>query len=163
MKRKKEIKEQTIFNTLEVEKINDDCYKIKKIQGKLFQKLLCETKFKQFETIKFDTHCLNKEMTASLIQLKRIKEIDNLNEFITPNVVIYKHLLSNGYKIRPISNDLIGIIDIKNHESIIKVIQFNENLNEELFNQKINNPFIEHIGIAQNDSVVFISIQPSQL
>ena len=162
MKRQKQIKQQEIFNKCQVEKVeNTEYYKIKKVKGKTIQKIISETKFKEIQTKRFPPWCLDKELTAALIQLERIENIDDLNTFINPMVIVYKHVLSNGYKTRPISDNLIGIIDLKNHESCIKIVTSNDLLTHLFINEnrnEVNQNHIEHISVVQNTSVVFLSL-----
>ena len=157
MKRQRENKQQDVLNKSQVNKHDENHYKVIKMKGKIMQKIVHESKFKQINTVIFPPLCLDKELTAALIQLERIEDIDELNSLITPHIVVYKHLLSNGYKTRPIREGYIGIIDIKNHESCIRVTTANDNLLNVLNHIDHSLP-VEHLAVVQEKNVVFISL-----
>ena len=162
MKRQKQTKHQEIYNKCQVEKIevpetNQTYYKVKKMKGKTMQKIISETKFKEIETMKFPPWCLDKEMTAALIQLERIENVDELNQLITPMVVVYKHVLSNGYKARPICDNSIGIIDVNNKEKRIKIVDSNDYLSSLFIDQNDNSNHFDYVAVVQGKYCVFLS------
>ncbi|BFU18821.1 hypothetical protein KM1_057600 [Entamoeba histolytica HM-3:IMSS] len=161
MKRQKENKQQVVFNQCTLTKIDEDCYKVTNMKGKLLQKLVSESKFKTIKTIVFKPQCINKDIAAALVQMGRAEGQDELKLFYNSKVIVYKHLIENGYKVRPISNELIAICGINNKEQILKVVNSKQTIVESVFtpNEVNKENDISFIGVVQQNNVVFVSVE----
>ncbi|EMH73225.1 hypothetical protein EHI8A_044000 [Entamoeba histolytica HM-1:IMSS-B] len=86
---------------------------------------------------------------------------DELKLFYNSKVIVYKHLIENGYKVRPISNELIAICGINNKEQILKVVNSKQTIVESVFtpNEVNKENDISFIGVVQQNNVVFVSVE----
>ncbi|KAL7719470.1 Uncharacterized protein QTN25_003187 [Entamoeba marina] len=121
-------KTQTISNVVAFTKEKDYAKAIK-IKGKVLQKLICETKFKRIQTETFPSLSLDHDTTAAVIELGKGKCDEEIkgNQYKIP---VYKHLIKEGYKFRPIqqSTDTIAIMDSKGNESCLRIVDLNDNI-----------------------------------
>jgi len=162
MKRKRTTKEQDVLNKCQAVFLGENLYRIQRIRGKMMQRIVCETKFKDIETVKYPPFCLDMELVAALIHLKRIDDIDGLEKYTTPHVVVYKHLLTNGYRVRPIRDNLIGLVNAQNHESRMRIVQASDFISPFQCNDgNGQDDEIESIAVVQDENVVFLAVHHS--
>ncbi|EDR28967.1 hypothetical protein EDI_009010 [Entamoeba dispar SAW760] len=161
MKRQKESKQQVVFHQCTLTKVDEDCYKVTNMKGKLLQKLVSESKFKTIKTIIFKPQCINKDIAAALVQMGRAQGQDELRVFWNSKVIVYKHLIENGYKVRPINDELIAICGVNNKEQVLKVVNSKQRIIESVFtpNEINKENDISFIGVVQENNVVFVSVE----
>lgn len=183
MKREKKKKEQRILNVYEIQ-CKDNKYYVDHFKGKTLQSILNESKFKTLATIKLENKQLEKETAEALIETGNCYCTSVLVSCNRNKVVVFKHLINEGYRFRSMisERDLIGFKDSHNIESCLLILNYNDylplyddlkfkpnennmeidlnNENKETTISTVDKPNdIQYIAVVQKDTFVFISVK----
>lgn len=158
MKRKPAAHQQ-IYNVYTLEPCGE-YFKLPEWKGKVFQKLFVETKFKRLKVEEFPAHCVNADIAQALTELGRVRYAGVIQGWDKNNVVVYKHLIREGYKVRPYQKGSIAMIDAHGIEHVIEVHNTRDCIDSSITSQVDG---VSYIAVVQDDVVVFLSCRPFSL